>query len=160
MAHSSTSPTRSKKTQTVHFRATFQTAEIALVAKIRTLHQHNIELSINNLKKKRSYNTQGVTVLVVLVLLQTKDLKCATHLLSEKFRNMNEGKKIIVSDLGFGGLMHILPLRVHHQILRELTNSFKLGENRLETSYGSFKIRPKIIGAVLGINASGNSLQT
>ncbi|XP_052116687.1 uncharacterized protein LOC127746712 [Arachis duranensis] len=58
MAHSSTSPTRSKKTQTVHFRATFQTAEIALVAKIKTLHQHNIELSIKNLKKKRSYNTQ------------------------------------------------------------------------------------------------------
>ncbi|XP_052117758.1 uncharacterized protein LOC127747665 [Arachis duranensis] len=58
MAHSSTSPTRSKKTQTVHFRATFQTAEIALVAKIRTLHQHNVELSIKNLKKKRSYNSQ------------------------------------------------------------------------------------------------------
>ncbi|KAL4389338.1 hypothetical protein AHAS_Ahas03G0035100 [Arachis hypogaea] len=52
MAHSSTSPTRSKKIQTVHFRATFQTAEIALVAKIRTLHQHNVELSIKNLKKK------------------------------------------------------------------------------------------------------------
>ncbi|QHO08386.1 uncharacterized protein DS421_14g472140 [Arachis hypogaea] len=87
---------------------------------------------------------------------QTKDLKYATHLLSEKFRNMNEEKKIIVRELGFGGLMHIPPLRVHHQILRELANSFKLGENRLETSYGSFKIRPKIIGAALGINASGD----
>ncbi|KAL4305498.1 hypothetical protein AHAS_Ahas16G0084300 [Arachis hypogaea] len=42
---------------------------------------------------------------------QTKDLKCATHLLSEKFRNMSEEKKTIVRDLGFGGLMHILPLR-------------------------------------------------
>ncbi|RYR07905.1 hypothetical protein Ahy_B05g075400 [Arachis hypogaea] len=70
---------------------------------------------------------------------QTKDLKCATHLLSEKFRNMSEEKKTIVRDLGFGGLMHILPLRVHHQILRELANSLKLGENRLETGYCSFK---------------------
>ncbi|KAL4329051.1 hypothetical protein AHAS_Ahas13G0261400 [Arachis hypogaea] len=71
MAHSFTSPSHSKKTQTVHFRATLQIAEIAIVAKIRTLHQHNIELSINNLQKKRSYNTQGVTILVVLVLLVT-----------------------------------------------------------------------------------------
>ncbi|QHO33718.1 uncharacterized protein DS421_9g260680 [Arachis hypogaea] len=87
---------------------------------------------------------------------QTKDLKCATHLLSEKFRNMSEEKKTIVRDLGFGGLMHIPPLRVNHQILRELANSFKLGEIRLETGYGSFKVRPKTIGAALGINASGD----
>ncbi|QHN77075.1 uncharacterized protein DS421_19g649480 [Arachis hypogaea] len=87
---------------------------------------------------------------------QTKDLKCATHLLSDKFRNMSKEKKEIVRDLGFGGLMHILPLRVHHQILKELANSFKLGENILKTGYGSFKVRPKIIGAALGINASGD----
>ncbi|KAL4307148.1 hypothetical protein AHAS_Ahas16G0249300 [Arachis hypogaea] len=71
IVHSSTSPSPLKKTQTVHFRATLQTAEIELVAKIRTLHQHKIELSINNLQKKRRYITQGVTVLVVLVLLVT-----------------------------------------------------------------------------------------
>ncbi|RYR12132.1 hypothetical protein Ahy_B04g069671 [Arachis hypogaea] len=59
---------------------------------------------------------------------------------------MSEEKKTIVRDLGFGGLMHIPPLRVHHQILKELANSFKLGENRLETGCGSFKVRPKIIG--------------
>ncbi|RYR21116.1 hypothetical protein Ahy_B03g066373 [Arachis hypogaea] len=63
---------------------------------------------------------------------------------------------MIVRDLGFGGLMHIPPLRVHHQLLRELANNFKLGENRLETRYGSFKITPKIIGDALGINASGD----
>ncbi|KAL4393972.1 hypothetical protein AHAS_Ahas02G0105400 [Arachis hypogaea] len=103
MAHSSTSPTRSKKTQTVHFRATFQTAEIALVAKIRTLHQHNIELSINNLQKKRSYNTQETMVARNQAgKNQTKYLKCATHLLNEKFRNMSKEKKTIVRDLGFG----------------------------------------------------------
>ncbi|RYR42954.1 hypothetical protein Ahy_A08g039388 [Arachis hypogaea] len=77
---------------------------------------------------------------------QTKDFKCATHLLNEKFRNMSEEKKIIVRNLRFGVLMHIPPLRVHHQILRELANSFKLGENRLETGYR----------AALGINASGD----
>ncbi|XP_020969674.1 uncharacterized protein LOC110268119 [Arachis ipaensis] len=87
---------------------------------------------------------------------QTKDLKCATHLLSDKFRNMTEEKKAIVRDLGFGGLMHIPPLRVHHQLLRELANNFKLGENRLETGYGSFKITPRKIGRALGINATGD----
>ncbi|QHN97418.1 uncharacterized protein DS421_18g627190 [Arachis hypogaea] len=87
---------------------------------------------------------------------QTRDLKYATHLLNEKFRNMSEEKKTIVRDLGFGGLMHIPPLRVHHQLLRELANNFKLRENRLETGYGSFKIRPKTIGDALGINASGD----
>ncbi|QHO24223.1 uncharacterized protein DS421_12g370350 [Arachis hypogaea] len=87
---------------------------------------------------------------------KTKDLKCATHLLSDKFRNMTEEKKAIVRDLGFGGLMHIPPLRVDHQLLRELANNFKLGENRLKTGYGSFQITPKTIGDALGINATGN----
>ncbi|RYR14034.1 hypothetical protein Ahy_B04g070706 isoform B [Arachis hypogaea] len=77
-------------------------------------------------------------------------------MLNEKFRNMSEEKKTIVRDLGFGGLMHIPPLRVHHQLLRELANNFKLGENRLKTGYDSFKIRQKIIGDALGINASGD----
>ncbi|QHN99050.1 uncharacterized protein DS421_13g394530 [Arachis hypogaea] len=89
---------------------------------------------------------------------QTKDLKCATHLLSEKFRNMSKEKKVIVRDLGFGGLMNIPPLRVHHQILKELANSFKLWKNTLETDYGSFKVRPKTIEVELGINASGDLL--
>ncbi|QHO08175.1 uncharacterized protein DS421_14g470260 [Arachis hypogaea] len=84
----------------------------------------------------------------------TKDLKCATHLLNDKFRNMSEEKKMIMRDLGFGGLMPIPPLRVHHQVLRELANNFKLGENRLETGYSSFKITPKKIGDALGINAT------
>ncbi|QHO28396.1 uncharacterized protein DS421_7g216300 [Arachis hypogaea] len=87
---------------------------------------------------------------------QTKDLKCATHLLNDKFRNMTEEKKAIVRDLGFGGLMHIPPLRVDHQLLRELANNFKLGENKLKTGYGSFHITPKKIGDALGINATGD----
>ncbi|XP_020979412.1 uncharacterized protein LOC110271996 [Arachis ipaensis] len=69
---------------------------------------------------------------------------------------MTEEKKTIVRDLGFGGLMHIPPLRVHHQVLRELANNFKLGENRLEIGYGSFKITPRKIGHALGINATGD----
>ncbi|QHO33168.1 uncharacterized protein DS421_9g255970 [Arachis hypogaea] len=87
---------------------------------------------------------------------QTKDLKCATHLLNDKFRNMTEEKKAIVRDLGFGGLMHIPPLRVDHQLLRELAKNFKLGENKLKTGYGSFHITPKKIGDALGINATGD----
>ncbi|KAL4276757.1 hypothetical protein AHAS_Ahas20G0239100 [Arachis hypogaea] len=64
MAHSSTSPSPSKKTQTIHFRVTFETEDIELVVRIRTLHQHKIELSINNLQKKRRHITQGFTVLL------------------------------------------------------------------------------------------------
>ncbi|RYR39381.1 hypothetical protein Ahy_A09g044895 [Arachis hypogaea] len=71
---------------------------------------------------------------------------------------MSEEKKTIVRDLGFGGLMHIPPLRVHHQILRELANSFKLGDNRLQAGYSLFKVTPKTIGAALGINASGEMM--
>ncbi|QHO20026.1 uncharacterized protein DS421_11g334240 [Arachis hypogaea] len=173
MADSSTSSTsqrNSKTKQPFHFRAKIENQNIELVANLRNLHQHTIKISIKNLQRKQSKNTQGAlhyelgspVILVVLDLLkmaarnQTKDLKCATHLLSDKFRNMTEEKKAIVRDLGFGGLMHIPPLRVHHQLLRELANNFKLGENRLETGYGSFKITPRKIGHALGINATRN----
>ncbi|XP_020967671.1 uncharacterized protein LOC110266929 [Arachis ipaensis] len=158
MANSSTSSTSQsnlEKKQTFHFRATFETQDIQLVANIRKLHQHTIELSIKNLQRKQSYNTQEkMAARNQPGRNQTKDLKCATHLLSDKFRNMSEEKKTIVRDLGFGGLMHIPPLRVHHQMLRELANNFKLGENRLEIGYGSFKITPRKIGHALGINAT------
>ncbi|RYR63092.1 hypothetical protein Ahy_A04g020885 [Arachis hypogaea] len=69
---------------------------------------------------------------------------------------MSDEKKAIVRDLGFGGLMHIPPLRVHHKILKESANSFKLGKNTLETDYGLFKVRQKTIGAALGLNTSGS----
>ncbi|QHN82134.1 uncharacterized protein DS421_20g693040 [Arachis hypogaea] len=134
---SSTSQSHSEKKQTFHFRASFDTEDIQLVAKIRKFYQHNIELSIKNLQRKQSYNTQEkMAARNQAGKNQTKDLKCATHLLSDKFRNMSGEKKTIVRDLGFGGLMHIPPLRVHHQVLRELANNFKLGENRLKTRYG------------------------
>ncbi|RYR04435.1 hypothetical protein Ahy_B06g084159 [Arachis hypogaea] len=94
--------------------------------------------------------------LILLCLQQTKDLKCAIRLLSEKFEKMSEPKKAIVRELGFGGLMHIPPMNVPHKLLKELANSFKLGKNTLETSYGSFKVKPKTIGAALGLNTSGD----
>ncbi|QHN99708.1 uncharacterized protein DS421_13g400150 [Arachis hypogaea] len=56
---SSTSQSHSEKKQTFHFRASFDTEDIQLIAKIRKFHQHNIEFSIKNLQKKQSYNTQG-----------------------------------------------------------------------------------------------------
>ncbi|QHO00271.1 uncharacterized protein DS421_13g405080 [Arachis hypogaea] len=56
---SSTSQSHSEKKQTFHFRASFDTKDIQLVAKIRKFYQHNIELSIKNLQRKQSYNTQG-----------------------------------------------------------------------------------------------------
>ncbi|RYR42509.1 hypothetical protein Ahy_A08g038981 isoform B [Arachis hypogaea] len=69
---------------------------------------------------------------------------------------MSKEKKAIVRDLGFGGLMHISPMRVHHKLLKKLANSFKLGKNTLKTSYGSFRVKPSTIGAALGLNASGD----
>ncbi|KAL4374241.1 hypothetical protein AHAS_Ahas05G0162100 [Arachis hypogaea] len=54
--------------------------------------------------------------------------------------------------------MHIPPMRVPHKLLKELANSFKLGKNTLETSYGSFKVTPSTIGAALGLNASDGVL--
>ncbi|QHO43364.1 uncharacterized protein DS421_5g162180 [Arachis hypogaea] len=69
---------------------------------------------------------------------------------------MSEPKKVIVRELGFGGLMHIPPMNMPHKLLKELANSFKLDKNTLETSYGSFKVKPKTIGAALSINASGD----
>ncbi|QHO27974.1 uncharacterized protein DS421_7g212610 [Arachis hypogaea] len=148
----STSQSDSKTKQPFHFRAKIEVQNIQVVANLRNLHQHTIKLSIKNLKRKQSNNTQEK----MAARNQTKDLKCAIHLLSDKFRNMSEEKKAIVRDLEFGGLMHIPPLRVHHQLLRELANNFKLGENRLETGYGSFKITPRKIGHALGINATGD----
>ncbi|RYQ82434.1 hypothetical protein Ahy_B10g101022 [Arachis hypogaea] len=147
---SSTSQNASKTRKRSHFRAKIKVQNIQIV--VRNLHQNNIKLSVKNLKRKRSNNTQHK----MAVRNQTKDLKCATYLLSDKFRNMTEEKKAIVRDLGFGGLMHVPPLRVDHQLLRELANNFKLGENRLKTGYGSFQITPKTIGDALGINATGN----
>ncbi|QHN85922.1 uncharacterized protein DS421_16g541540 [Arachis hypogaea] len=67
---------------------------------------------------------------------------------------MSEEKKAIVRDVGFGGLMHIPPMKVHHKLLKELANSFKAGKNTLKTSYGSFRVKPSTIGAALGLNAS------
>ncbi|QHN76888.1 uncharacterized protein DS421_19g647840 [Arachis hypogaea] len=72
-------------------------------------------------------------------------------------KNTIEAKKAIVRELGFHGLMHIPPMRVPHKLLKELANSFKLGKNTLETSYGSFKVKASTIGAALGLNVSVDS---
>ncbi|RYR69335.1 hypothetical protein Ahy_A03g015884 [Arachis hypogaea] len=69
---------------------------------------------------------------------------------------MSEAKKAIARKLGFGGLKHIPPMRVPHKLLKELANSFRLGKNTHETSYGFFKVKPSTIGAALGLNASGD----
>ncbi|RYR05248.1 hypothetical protein Ahy_B06g085118 [Arachis hypogaea] len=161
MAHTSSSP--SKKTQSVKFQGRFETnynseEMFELVVKIRRNQEQRIELSIKNRwKKRRNIIQEKMASKNQAEKIQTKDLKCTTHLLTEKFKNMSEEKKAIVRDLGFGDLMHIPPLRVHHKLLKELENSFKLGKNTLETGYGSFRVRPSTIGAALGLNASRSS---
>ncbi|RYR78483.1 hypothetical protein Ahy_A01g003304 [Arachis hypogaea] len=137
---SSTSQSHLEKTQPFHFRATFETQDIQLVANIRKLHQHTI-------------NSRSRISRVNKAIILKRKWQRETNL--EEI-NMSEEKKTIVRDLGLSCLMHIPPLRVHHQVLRELANNFKLGENRLETGYGSFKITPRKIGDALGINATGD----
>ncbi|RYR31621.1 hypothetical protein Ahy_B01g056459 [Arachis hypogaea] len=173
MAHSSSSS--SNKTQTV-FQTTFEET-FQFLAKSRRNQEQKIQISkIKSAeKRKKHYSRSHIPVLMKLFFVyaildtsikmasknqggknQTKDLKCSTHLLSEKFGNMSEEKKAIVWDLSFGGLMHIPLLRVHHKLLKELANSFKLGKNTLETGYGSFRVKPSTIGVALGLNASGD----
>ncbi|KAL4316912.1 hypothetical protein AHAS_Ahas15G0332500 [Arachis hypogaea] len=55
---SSTSQSNSKKTQSFRFRAKIENQNIQLVANLRNLHQHTIKLSIKNLQRKQSNNTQ------------------------------------------------------------------------------------------------------
>ncbi|RYR58273.1 hypothetical protein Ahy_A05g023930 [Arachis hypogaea] len=52
--------------------------------------------------------------------------------------------------------MHIPPMNVPHKMLKVLANSFNLDKNKLAISHSLFKIKPKKIGAALGLNASGN----
>ncbi|RYR30575.1 hypothetical protein Ahy_B01g055321 [Arachis hypogaea] len=59
---------------------------------------------------------------ILLCLQQTKDLRCSTRLLNEKFKKIR-----------FGGLMHIPPMNVPHKLLKELANSFNLDKNKLDT---------------------------
>ncbi|RYR73859.1 hypothetical protein Ahy_A02g008405 [Arachis hypogaea] len=58
---------------------------------------------------------------------------------------MSEAKNAIVRELGFEDLMHISPMNVPHQLLKELANSFNFEKNKLDTRYR----------AALGLNASG-----
>ncbi|KAL4301506.1 hypothetical protein AHAS_Ahas17G0307700 [Arachis hypogaea] len=55
---SSTSQSNSKKTLLFRFRAKIENQNIQLVANLRNLHQHTIKLSIKNLQRKQSNNTQ------------------------------------------------------------------------------------------------------
>ncbi|RYR66701.1 hypothetical protein Ahy_A03g012764 [Arachis hypogaea] len=69
---------------------------------------------------------------------------------------MSERKKAIVQELGFDGLMHIPPMNVPHKLLKELAYSFNFSKNKLDIRHGALTIKPKKIGASIGLNASGD----
>ncbi|RYQ96955.1 hypothetical protein Ahy_B08g092897 [Arachis hypogaea] len=75
------------------------------------------------------------------ILDQTKDLRCSTKLLHEKFENMSEVKKAIVEKLGFEGLMPTPPMNVPYKILKD-------------TRHGALRIKTKRLGVVFGLNTS------
>ncbi|KAL4287787.1 hypothetical protein AHAS_Ahas19G0221100 [Arachis hypogaea] len=93
--------------------------------------------------------------MILICLQKTHDLRCSTRLLHDKFQNMSNGKKVIVQELGFDGLMHIPPMNVLHKLLNELAYSFDLIRNTLDTRYGVLRINQENIRAALGLNASG-----
>ncbi|RYR67379.1 hypothetical protein Ahy_A03g013718 isoform A [Arachis hypogaea] len=85
--------------------------------------------------KKNEETLLKISIRRQSIIVQTKDLKCGTRLLSENFEKMSEPKKAIVRELGFRGLMHIPPMNVPHKLLKELANSFNLDNNKLDTGY-------------------------
>ncbi|RYQ96336.1 hypothetical protein Ahy_B08g092058 [Arachis hypogaea] len=87
---------------------------------------------------------------------KTKDLRCSTRLLNEKFQHMSDEKKVIIWELGFDGLMHIPLMNLPHKLMKELAYSFNVVRNRLDTQHGELTINPENIGVALGLNASGD----
>ncbi|KAL4356293.1 hypothetical protein AHAS_Ahas09G0072200 [Arachis hypogaea] len=87
-------------------------------------------------------------------LQQTKDLRCSTRLLNEKFQHMSEEKKVIVRELGFDGLIHIPPMNLPHKLLKQLAYSFNVERNKLDTRYGKLTINLENKGATIALNAS------
>ncbi|RYR65629.1 hypothetical protein Ahy_A03g011555 [Arachis hypogaea] len=90
---------------------------------------------------------------------KTKNLRCSTRLLNEKFQYMSDEKKVIVRKLGFDGLMHIPPINLPHKLLKQLVYSFNVIRNKLDTRHGELFINPENIGAALGLNASGQNIK-
>ncbi|RYR72643.1 hypothetical protein Ahy_A02g006865 [Arachis hypogaea] len=146
MADSSTSSTSQSALKTrkpSHFRVKIKVQNIQIV--VRNLHQNTIKLSVKNLKRKQSNNTQQK----MAARNQTKDLKCATHLLSDKFRNMTEEKKAIIRWVDAhpttkGG----------SPTLKGAGKQLQTWGEQMKTGYGSFQITPKKIGHAIGINAT------
>ncbi|RYR53184.1 hypothetical protein Ahy_A06g028182 [Arachis hypogaea] len=87
---------------------------------------------------------------------KTHYLRCLTRLLHDKFQNMSNEKKVIIQELGFDGLMHIPPMNMPHKLLKELTYSFDLIRNTLDTRYGVLSINQENIRVAIGLNASGS----
>ncbi|RYR23827.1 hypothetical protein Ahy_B02g057318 [Arachis hypogaea] len=121
------SSSSSIKSTTVEIQGTFKNSEetFKFLANNRRTQQETSKSSSKNTEKKEE-----------TLFKQTKDLKCSTRLLNEKFEKMSEAKKAIIRELGFGGLMHILPMNVPHKLLKELANSFNLVKNKLDTRHG------------------------
>ncbi|KAL4371626.1 hypothetical protein AHAS_Ahas06G0184600 [Arachis hypogaea] len=69
---------------------------------------------------------------------------------------MSNEKKVIIQELGFDGLMHIPPMNMPHKLLKELTYSFDLIRNTLDTRYGVLSINQENIRVAIGLNASGS----
>ncbi|KAL4329181.1 uncharacterized protein DS421_13g415330 [Arachis hypogaea] len=69
---------------------------------------------------------------------------------------MSVEKKIIIEEMEYDALAHILELNISHKLSRELIRCFDAYNGCLETLYGKIYITPARIRDALGINFGGN----
>ncbi|QHN83733.1 uncharacterized protein DS421_20g707290 [Arachis hypogaea] len=65
---------------------------------------------------------------------------------------MSQEKKVVVEEMGFGALAHVLEMKVSHTLLRELIDCYDEYHGCLKTLHGKIYITPAKVAAALGIS--------
>ncbi|QHN76335.1 uncharacterized protein DS421_19g642990 [Arachis hypogaea] len=78
-----------------------------------------------------------------------------TKTIATVFKNMNQEKKDIVEEMGFGSLAHVPEMNVSHALLRELIDCYDEYHGCLKTLHEKIYITPVKVAAALGINHGG-----
>ncbi|KAL4300049.1 hypothetical protein AHAS_Ahas17G0162000 [Arachis hypogaea] len=86
-----------------------------------------------------------------LVYNKNHDLQYSTRSILDIFNKMSDKKKILVDELGFAAMRHILSLNVMHKLLKKLANSLDLYNSSLDTQYEKIKITHDKIRNALGL---------
>ncbi|RYQ88928.1 hypothetical protein Ahy_B09g095830 [Arachis hypogaea] len=87
---------------------------------------------------------------------KTHDCIFQTKAIATMFKNLNQEKKDIVEEMGFGALAHVPEMNVSHALLRELIDCYDEYHRCLKTLHDKIYITPCKIAATLGINHGRN----